>query len=103
MISAPELGERIGRYRVDRLIARGGMASIFQGTDEESGNSVAIKIPNPEMEADVLFFDRFHRESEIGRELEHPGVVKVFPDEDSGRVCMVMEWVEGRPLREILD
>ena len=103
MISAPELGERIGRYRVDRLVARGGMASIFQGTDEETGNCVAIKIPIPEMEADVLFFDRFQRESDIGRKLEHPGLVKVFPKEDSSRVCMVMEWVEGRRLREILD
>jgi serine/threonine-protein kinase len=103
MISAPELGEHIGRYRVDRLVARGGMASIFQGTDEETGHRVAIKIPNPEMEVDVLFFDRFQRESDIGRKLEHPGVVKVFPKEDTGRVCMVMEWVDGRRLREILD
>lgn len=103
MISAPDLGERIGRYRVDRLIARGGMASVFQGTDEETGLPVAIKIPNPEMEVDVLFFDRFQRESEIGRKLDHPGVVKVFPKEDTSRVCMVMEWAEGRRLRQILD
>ena len=103
MISPPQKGDRIGRYRVDDLVARGGMASIFRGTDVVSGTPVAIKIPHPELEADVLFFDRFHREADIGRRLDHRGVVKVLPDEDTGRVCMIMEWVEGTRLREIID
>jgi eukaryotic-like serine/threonine-protein kinase len=103
MISPPQKGDRIGRYRVDDLVARGGMASIFRGTDLVSGNAVAIKIPHPELEADVLFFDRFHREADIGRRLDHRSVVKVLPDEDTGRVCMIMEWVEGTRLREIID
>jgi eukaryotic-like serine/threonine-protein kinase len=103
MISPPQTGDRIGRYRVDELVARGGMASIFRGTDLVNGNPVAIKIPHPELEADVLFFDRFHREADIGRKLDHHGVVKVLPDEDTGRVCMVMEWVEGTRLREMID
>lgn len=59
--------------------------------------------PTPELESDVLFFDRFHREAGIGRKLDHPGVVKVLPNDHPERVCMVMEWVEGRPLREVLD
>ena len=103
MIHPPQRGDRIDHYRVDRLVVRGGMASVFRGTDIRSGDPVAIKIPHPEMESDVLFFDRFQREAEIGRKLDHPGVVKVLDHEDSGRVCMVMEWAEGRPLREILD
>jgi eukaryotic-like serine/threonine-protein kinase len=102
MIQAPEAGDQIGRYRVDSLVKAGGMASIYRGTDVVSGATVAIKIPRPELEADVLFFDRFHREAEIGRKLEHPGVVKVLPAEDDPRVAMVMEWVEGRPLRDLL-
>jgi serine/threonine protein kinase len=103
MIVPPHPGDRVGPYRIDSLVTSGGMASVFRGTDIRTDHPVAIKIPHPQMEADVLFFDRFHREAEIGRKLDHPGVVKVLPDEDSGRVCMVMEWVEGRPLREILD
>ena len=103
MISSPHPGDRIGPYRIDTLLKDGGMASVFKATDVRTGRPVAIKVPHPHMEADVLFFDRFHREAEIGRKLDHPGVVKVLPDEDSGRVCMIMEWVEGRPLREILD
>jgi eukaryotic-like serine/threonine-protein kinase len=103
MIQPPQLGDRIGRYRVDSLVKTGGMASIYRGTDVVSGARVAIKIPRPELEADALFFDRFHREAEIGRKLDHPGVVKVLPAEDDPRVSMVMEWVEGRPLRDLLD
>src|SRR5271154_2000923 len=103
MISPPLKGDRIGRYRVDELVARGGMASIFHGTDLANGKPVAIKVPHPELEADVLFFDRFHREADIGRKLDHRGVVRVLPEEDTDRVCMIMEWVEGTRLREIID
>ncbi|MGD0957326.1 MAG: serine/threonine-protein kinase [Candidatus Acidiferrales bacterium] len=103
MIGSPQSGEWVGPYRIDSLVKSGGMASVFRGTDTRTDRPVAIKIPHPEMEADVLFFDRFRREAVIGRKLDHPGVVKVLPEEGSGRVCMIMEWVEGRPLREILD
>jgi eukaryotic-like serine/threonine-protein kinase len=103
MIRAPEPGDRIGRYRVDALIKSGGMASIYSGTDITSGAKVAIKIPRPELEADVLFFSRFHREADIGRKLDHPGVVKVLPAEDDSRVCMIMEWVDGCPLRDLIE
>jgi eukaryotic-like serine/threonine-protein kinase len=103
MIQPPKPGDRIGRYRVDRLVKAGGMASIYRGTDVASGAAVAIKIPRPELESDALFFDRFHREAEIGRKLNHPGIVKVLPAEDDARVATIMEWVEGRPLRDLLN
>ncbi len=79
------------------------MASIYRGTDLRTGRPVAIKIPHPEVESDPAFFDRFHREEEIGKELDHPGVMKVFTDEDRSRLYMVMEWVDGRLLRQILN
>jgi serine/threonine-protein kinase len=55
------------------------------------------------MECDPIFFERFHRESDIGAKLDHPGVMKVFVDEDRERVYMVMEWVEGQLLRRIMS
>jgi len=103
MIAPVQPGDRIGRFCVDELLARGGMACIYRGTDVTTGARVAIKIPHPEAECDALFFDRFHREIEIGKRLNHPGVVKVLAEDESSRVCMVMEWAEGRRLREILD
>jgi serine/threonine-protein kinase len=78
------------------------MASIFRGTDLKTGRQVAIKVPHPEMESDPVFFDRFRREEEIGKALDHPGVMKVFADGDRSKIYMVMEWVEGKLLRQIL-
>ncbi len=71
------------------------MASIFRATDLRTGRQVAIKVPHPEMESDPVFFERFQREQEIGAKLDHPGVMKVFTDEDRSQVYMVMEWVDG--------
>jgi serine/threonine-protein kinase len=96
-------GDQLDHYRVDSLVARSGMASIFRGVDTRNGRAVAIKVPHPEMEGDPIFFDRFNREEEIGKKLTHPGVVKVFSDEDRTKRYMVLEWMEGRLLRQILN
>ena len=96
------IGDQLDHYSIDSLVARSGMASIFRGTDLRTGRPVAIKIPHPEMECDPLFFDRFRREEEIGIMLDHPGVMKVFADDDRSQVYMVMEWVDGHLLRQIL-
>src|SRR5260370_19154698 len=95
-------GAQLDHYRLENLVARSGMASIYKATDQQGGRLVAIKIPHPEVEADPLFYDRFKREEEIGKKLDHPGVMKVYDDEDRSRVYMVMEWVEGRLMRKIL-
>src|SRR5260221_12732872 len=79
------------------------MASIFRGTDTRTGRAVAIKIPHPEMEGDPLLFDRFNREDEIGKKLDHPAVVKVLNDEERSQRYMVLEWVDARLLRQILN
>jgi len=96
-------GDQLDHYRIDSLAARSGMASIFRGTDLNTGRTVAIKVPHPEMESDPVLFDRFRREEEIGKKMDHPGVMKVFAEENRSRVYMVMEWVEGRLLRQILN
>jgi eukaryotic-like serine/threonine-protein kinase len=95
-------GDQLDHYRIDSLAARSGMASIFRATDLLTGRPVAIKVPHPEMESDPVFFERFHREQEIGKTMDHPGVMKVMPDDGHSQVYMVMEWVEGRLLRQIL-
>jgi eukaryotic-like serine/threonine-protein kinase len=103
-MDAVRVGDKLDHYSIDALVARSGMASIFRGTDLRTGRVVAIKIPHPEMESDPVFFDRFRREEEIGRMLDHPGVMKVLSgDDDRSQFYMVMEWVEGRLLREILS
>ena len=95
-------GEQLDHYRVEELVARSGMASIFKATDMRTGRQVAIKIPHPEMEADPVLYDRFKREAEIGERMHHPGVMKVLPDDSKSTVYMIMEWVQGRLLRQII-
>jgi serine/threonine protein kinase len=102
-VNALQAGDVLDHYQIGELAARGGMASVYRATELTTGLPVAIKVPHPEAEMDVLFFDRFQREAEIGRELDHPGVVKVLPETRQSRVYMAMEWAEGRLLRDILN
>ena len=97
-----QIGEQLDHYHIEGVVARSGMASIFRAIDVRDNRQVALKVPHPEMEADPVLFDRFQREEEIGVAMDHPGVMKVYRDEGRSRVYMVMEWVEGRLLREIL-
>jgi len=96
-------GDLLDHYRIESLVARSGMATIYRATDTRTGRAVAIKLPHPEMEGDPVLFDRFNREEEIGKKLDHPGVVKVLSDEERGQRYMVLEWVDGRLLRQILN
>jgi len=95
-------GDLLDRYRIENLVARSGMASIYRATDMQTGLQVAIKVPHPEMESDPVLYDRFKREAEIGERLDHSGVMKVIGGEEHSRIYMVMEWVEGRLLRQVL-
>jgi serine/threonine-protein kinase len=97
-----EAGSKIDFYRIEAPVARSGMASIFRATDMRDNRQVALKIPHPDMEADPILFDRFQREAGIGEKLNHPNVMRVFGGENRTRVYMVMEWCEGRLLRQIL-
>ncbi len=99
-----KVGDLLDHYRIESAVARSGMASIFKATDTRTGQQVAIKVPHEEMEADPVLFERFQREAEIGKLMDHPGVMKVFDDgEKRSRVYMVMEWVDGRLLRRVLQ
>ncbi|MGD0858718.1 MAG: serine/threonine-protein kinase [Terracidiphilus sp.] len=98
-----EIGETLDHYRLDAMVARSRMSTLFKATDLRDGRQVAIKIPHEEMEADPVLLERFRREEEIGQELDHPGVVKTFDGEERSRVYMVIEWVDGRLLRSILN
>src|SRR5271154_1242845 len=97
-----EPGSQIDSYRIEAEVARSGMASIYRATDLRDDRLVALKIPHPDLEADPILFDRFIRESEIGEKLDHPMVMRVFGGEKRSRIYMVMEWCDGRLLRQIL-
>jgi serine/threonine-protein kinase len=97
-----EAGKVLDHFRIEEPIAESGMASIFRATDLRDGREVALKVPHFAMEADPALFDRFQREEAIGIALEHPNVMRIYPVDDKSRVYMVMEWVKGRLLRQIM-
>jgi len=100
---ALEAGDTLDHYRLDKMVARSGMSTLFRATDLKDGKQVAVKIPHEEMEADPVLVERFKREAAIGQELDHPGLVKTYNSEARSRNYMVIEWVEGRLLRSILN
>jgi serine/threonine protein kinase len=90
------------RYRVDELIGRGGMATVYRGTDQVLGRSVAVKVLAEQLAQDPNFVERFRREAQAAAGLSHPGVVSVFDTgSDDGIHYIVMELLEGRTLEEI--
>ncbi len=92
-----------GRFEITDLVARSNMASIFRGTDKKTGQSVAIKIPLMALESDIAGYERFKREEEIGAQLNHPAILKVIKvEEPKSRPYLVMEFLEGKTLAEII-
>ncbi len=98
-----EPGDMLDHYRIDATVARSGMGTLYRATDVKSNRQVAVKVPHPEMEADAVLVERFKREQEIGQVLDHPGVVKTYNDEERSQRYMVIEWVDGRLLRVLLN
>lgn len=102
LLNTIENGQELDHFRIEAPVADSGMASIFRASDMRDGSQVALKLPHSSMEADPVLFDRFKREEEIGTTLNHPNVMRIFPNPDRSRVYMVMEWCNGRLLRNIL-
>lgn len=96
-------GEQLDHYRIEAVIASGATVAIYRATDLQTGRTVAIKIPHPEMETDQSFLDRLRREEEIDENLSHPGLLKGVKDEHRSRFYIVTEWYDGQTLRQVLN
>jgi serine/threonine-protein kinase len=92
-----------GRYRVLSLLARGGMATVYEALDLRLDRVVALKIMHPHLAHDQAFISRFQREAKAAARLTHGHVVAVYDQgEDNGLVYLAMEYVPGRTLRDVL-
>jgi eukaryotic-like serine/threonine-protein kinase len=96
-------GDLLDHYRLECLVASGGMASIFRAIDTNTSRPVAIKVPHPDKVGTSLVLDRFQLEIAMGKKFNHPGLVKVLPNDGASQRYAVMEWAEGKLLREIID
>jgi eukaryotic-like serine/threonine-protein kinase len=92
------------RYRLDELLASGGMAQVWLGTDEVLRRAIAVKILHQHLAADETFVTRFRHEAIAVARLSHPSIVNVYDTcSDDGIEAIVMELVRGETLRERLD
>jgi eukaryotic-like serine/threonine-protein kinase len=92
-----------GRYEIDSVLGQGGMAKVFRGTDQVLGRTVAIKVLSPQFTDDAQFVTRFRREAQAAASLNHPNIVGVFDTGSQSDVhFIVMEYVEGRTLRDVI-
>lgn len=101
-----------GRYRVGSVIGRGGMAVVYKGRDTKLGRTVAIKILKSELASDPSFRTRFRQEAQAASRMSHATIVRVY---DAGEETVrgadgslvrepfiVMEYIEGQQLRELI-
>jgi serine/threonine protein phosphatase PrpC/predicted Ser/Thr protein kinase len=91
------------RFWIESVIGRSGMASIYRALDVQTNQTVAIKIPHLQFESDPASFSRFEREAEIGKRLKHPNILRFIDVPDQSRPYIVMEYLEGKTLSEVMD
>lgn len=92
-----------GRYEIGEVVGYGGMAEVHRGRDLRLGRDVAVKLLRADLSRDESFLVRFRREAQNSASLNHPNIVAVFDTgEEHGIPYMVMEYVNGRTLKEVL-
>src|SRR5450432_2555755 len=91
------------RYHIEREIAHGGMAEVYLARDESLDRLVALKALFPEYAREPSFVERFRREAQAAANLNHPNIVAIYDwGQESGTYFIVMEYVEGRSLRDLI-
>jgi eukaryotic-like serine/threonine-protein kinase len=91
------------RYEIQRGIARGGMAEVYLARDQLLDRPVAVKVLFPEYARDPSFVERFRREAQSAAGLNHPNIVAIYDwGQERGTYFIVMEYVRGRSLREVV-
>jgi DNA-binding beta-propeller fold protein YncE/predicted Ser/Thr protein kinase len=103
-VADPAIGSTLAGYRLDALIARGGMGVVYRATHLALERPVALKVIAPNLAADEGFRDRFLRESRLAASLEHPGVVPVYDArEEEGELIVAMRLVGGGDLKKRIE
>ncbi|MET4134517.1 beta-lactam-binding protein with PASTA domain/serine/threonine protein kinase [Pseudarthrobacter sp. PvP090] len=102
--SDPLVGTLVdGRYLIQSRLASGGMSTVYVATDRRLERDVALKVLHPHMAGDPQFLDRLGREAKAAARLSHPHVVGVLDQGEDDRVAyLVMEYIKGHTLRDVL-
>jgi eukaryotic-like serine/threonine-protein kinase len=102
MLLAPEATLRDGRYRLERRLGFGGMATVWLADDCRLGRPVAVKILSEQLATDAEYVLRFQREARVAAQLSHPNLVRLYDyGTEDGRPFLVSEWIDGPDLHEL--
>jgi serine/threonine protein kinase len=97
-------GTRIDHYEIVRMLGHGGMNRVYLARDLHNQELVVLKFPNSELIGDIAVFERYKREAEVGHRINHPYVQRLLNvDEPRSEDYLVMEYIKGRSLRQILE
>ncbi|HEX7737012.1 MAG TPA: serine/threonine-protein kinase [Ktedonobacteraceae bacterium] len=97
-------GTQIDHYQIIRMLGHGGMSRVYLANDVESKHRVVLKFLNDDLVGDVAVFERYRRESEIGSRLNHPHIQHMLnTDEKRSEEYLVVEYIEGKTLRHLLE
>jgi serine/threonine protein kinase/CheY-like chemotaxis protein len=102
--SALEAGERVGNYRIESLIAHGGMSSVYRATHTAMDRTVALKLLSRELAADHVTRERFQHEWRVAGALRHPNIIPVHDaGEVDGHLFLVMDLIEAGDLGHLIS
>ncbi|MGH2694455.1 MAG: Stk1 family PASTA domain-containing Ser/Thr kinase, partial [Actinomycetota bacterium] len=92
------------RYAVIERVGSGGMAEVYRARDELLGREVAVKVLSERFASDRSFVERFRREAQSAASLSHPNIVSLYDyGADNGTYFIVMEYIDGRPLSDVIE
>jgi serine/threonine-protein kinase len=98
-----QLGTKLGHFRIERVIGRGGMGVVYLARDESLGRPVALKVLAPELAENEVFRERFIRESRLAASLDHANIVPIYEADEADAVLFIaMRYVQGMDLRTLL-
>lgn len=104
MLTTHPPGEKIDHYEVIRMLGHGGMSHVYLAKDTLNEQEVVLKFPNDDLLGNVAVFERYKREAEAGTRLKHPYIQHLLNmDEDRREHYLVVEYIQGRTLRAVLE
>jgi serine/threonine protein kinase len=99
-----KVGDRLGDFEIVEVAGAGGMGVVYKARQRSLDRDVALKVIKDEIASEPEYHERFLREAKLAASVDHPNVVTVYDvrDED-GRLYLVMQWIDGTDLRQLLD
>jgi serine/threonine protein kinase len=98
------VGDRLGDFEIIEIAGAGGMGVVYKARQRSLDRDVALKVIRDEIASESEYRERFLREAKLAASVDHPNVVTVYDvGDDDGRLYLVMQWIDGRDLRQLLD